>query len=105
MTLPSSPSNESGGFYAGNATPVNLTFLGMIPNPPATGSIAVAQSPSGSVTNESASSNYLTGETSTQEYLADVLVVDSPQQGSPAVNAPCSFNSLNPASFQTYRWE
>jgi hypothetical protein len=105
MTLPGSPSNEWGGFYAGNATPVNLTFLGMIPNPPATGSIAVPQSPSGSVTNESATSNYTTGETSTQEFLADVLAVDSAQQGSNVTNSVCSFNSLNSANFQKFTWE
>jgi hypothetical protein len=72
--------------------------------PSATGSIAVPQSPSGSVTGESATSNYMTGETATETYLS-TRGETAPQQGSPAVNAPCSFNSLNPASFQTFRWE
>jgi len=72
--------------------------------PPATDVLVPPQSPSGSVTGESATSNYLTGETSTQTRLSEFGESET-QQGSPAVNAPCSFNSLNPANFQTFRWE
>jgi hypothetical protein len=73
--------------------------------PSPTGDLDPPQSPSGSVTNESATFNFAETITSTEEFLTDVLVVDSAQQGSSAVNAACSFNSLNPAIFQTFRWE
>jgi hypothetical protein len=73
--------------------------------PPATGSIIVPQSPSGSVTGQAAVFNFTNTITSTEEFLSDVIVVDDEQQGSAALNAPCSFNTLNAALFQTFRWE
>jgi|HubBroStandDraft_6_1064221.scaffolds.fasta_scaffold297353_1 hypothetical protein len=72
--------------------------------PSATGSLAPPQSPSGSVTGQSAPFNFAHTITSTQEFLTNVELDDA-QQGTPAINAPCSFNSLNAATFQTFRWE
>jgi hypothetical protein len=44
--------------------------------------------------------------TSTQQMLADVLQVDSAQQGSPVLNAPNSFSGvLPPNATNSYRWE
>lgn len=45
------------------------------------------QSPSGSVTGESAAFNYANDITSTEEFLTNVIEVDSAQQGTPALNA------------------
>ena len=53
--------------------------------PPATGLITVAQSPSGSVTNQSAPFNYTNTITSTEEMLTNTLKVESAQQGSLAL--------------------
>jgi hypothetical protein len=72
--------------------------------PAATGAITVPQSPSGSVTGQSAASNYASGETSTQTRLSE-FGESEPQQGTVALNAPYSFNGLNAAIFQTFRWE
>jgi hypothetical protein len=75
--------------------------------PSAPGNLAPPQSPSGSVTNESATFNYAHGVTSTAEFLTDVIVVDSAQQGSPTLNAPNSFagGSLPANAVNSYRWE
>jgi hypothetical protein len=91
--------NDGTAEYPNYALPVGTA------TPSATANLDPPQSPSGSVTNESATFNVAETITSTEEFLTDVLVVDSAQQGSSAVNAACSFNSLNPAIFQTFRWE
>jgi hypothetical protein len=62
-----------------NPNPVNT--------PPATGLITVPQNPSGSVTNQSATFNHTNTITSTQEMLANVLMVQGPQQGKIALDA------------------
>jgi len=54
--------------------------------PPPTGEIVVPQSPSGSVTGESAQFNYANDITSTSEFLTNVVAVESPQQGAPALS-------------------
>jgi hypothetical protein len=75
--------------------------------PPPTGNLAPPQAPSGSVTNESATFNYAHGVTSTEEFLLDVIVVDSAQQGTPALSAPNSFagGPLPANAVNSYRWE
>ena len=54
---------------------------------PPTGSIAVPQSPSGSVTGESADFNFVETITSTEQELTSVLEVQSAQQGTPTLDA------------------
>jgi len=102
-----SGTNQWGPYVSNNGTdaefPNYVVPLGTA-TPQPTGSIVVPQSPSGSVTNESASSNYVSGETSTETYLSTFGETE-PQQGTMQINAPCSFNTLNPATFQTFRWE
>jgi hypothetical protein len=58
---------------------------------PATGLLVPAHSPSGSVTNESAVFNYSNTISSTQERLANVLLVHSGPQGIAAVNVAQPF--------------
>jgi hypothetical protein len=73
------PSNQWGVYYITGAA-----GSGQVGNP----SLQIPpQSPSGSVTNESATWNYNAGETSTQYYLDSVLNIDAVQQGTPALNA------------------
>jgi hypothetical protein len=75
--------------------------------PAATSNLAPPQSPSGSVTGESATWNYSTGETSTQEFLTNVHPVETSQQGTLALNAPNSFagGPLPANAVNSYRWE
>jgi hypothetical protein len=49
--------------------------------------------------------NAANGITSTQEFLENVLEVQSAPAGQPAANAPVSISNLPPASLQAYRWE
>ena len=50
--------------------------------------------------------NEVNAITSTQQFLQNVLGVDSAQQGTPALNAPISCNGgINPAAVQTFKWE
>ena len=49
--------------------------------PPPTGDLVVPQSPSGSVTNQAAEFNNDNSISSTQEFLTNVVAVESPQQG------------------------
>jgi hypothetical protein len=102
MTYPASGSQNQWGPYATNTVP-NVAAYTASPTP--AGQLAPPQSPSGSVTNAAATFNYSESETSTQEFLADVLVVDSAQQGSSVQNSVVSFNSLNGANFQKFTWE
>jgi hypothetical protein len=134
MTYPASGSQNQWGFYIPASTYEYSSDGGI---PPATGALVPAQSPSGSVTNESATFNFAETITSTENYVSQItaarndgtpfsdelpvnLVVDGKfdletvpsgpggsegSEGSPQVNAPCSFNTLNPAIFQTFRWE
>jgi hypothetical protein len=95
------PTNNMGPWQSAS----NLEYQNAGGTPPPTGDLDPPQSPSGSATNESATFNYAHGVTSTEEFLTDVIVVDSAQQGTNVQNAVCSFNSLNPANFQTFRWE
>jgi hypothetical protein len=104
MTYPNSGFQNQWGFYTSASAYSYAPPLGG-GTPPAPGSIVVPQSPSGSVAGQSASFNFANTITSTQETLENVSKVDSAQQGTPALNAPNSFNSLNPAIFQTFRWE
>jgi hypothetical protein len=53
--------------------------------PPPTGNLNPPQSPSGSVTGQSATWNFANTETSTRYFLDSVLNVDSAQQGTPAL--------------------
>lgn len=54
--------------------------------PPATGLLAPAQAPSGSVTGQSATFNFVNTITSTKEYLHNILNVESAQQGTNAIS-------------------
>jgi hypothetical protein len=49
--------------------------------------------------------NAANGITSTQEFLENVLEVQSAPAGQPAANAPVSISNLPPESLQAYRWE
>ncbi len=52
------------------------------------------------------SSNETEGETGTEQFLASKMVVDGPQQGAAALNAPNPFAGVLPAnSVAAYRWE
>jgi hypothetical protein len=72
--------------------------------PPPTGNLAPAQSPSGSVTNQSATWNFTNGETSTEEYVS--VLVAKTQQGSASVNAANPFAGVLPQyGVQQFRWQ
>jgi hypothetical protein len=88
MTLPTSPTNQWGGYYSSN-TPVNFADGTTPSNPPATGLLVPAQSPSGSVTGQSATWNYNNTETSTQNYVSGLNQVDGvPMAPQDATNPP-----------------
>jgi hypothetical protein len=72
--------------------------------PPPTGNLAFPQSPSGSVTNQSATWNFTNGETSTQNYVSGLVA--KTQQGLPALNAPvvCT-GGVSAARQSSYRWQ
>jgi hypothetical protein len=134
MTYPASGSQNQWGFYTPASTysyqPPTGTGV-----PPATGTLTPPQSSSGSVTGESATSNYLTGETSTENFVSEMIgaaeegvafnlshpapalnVAETTpaynpnadsgvQQGSPAVNSACPFNTLSSAAFQKFTFQ
>ena len=106
MTYPASGSQNQWGYYTPASTYTYPSDGGV---PPATGTLDPPQSPSGSVTGESATSNYATGETSTETFLADVLVVDRTQQGTPAISnvtsITASMGGINPNLVQVNRWQ
>jgi hypothetical protein len=80
MTYPASgSSNAWGPYFSDGSTPVNTDPA----QPPAAAPVA-PQSPSGSFTGQSATFNFNESETSTEEFLTDVLEVQSPQSGLPA---------------------
>lgn len=111
----------------------NLEYQGEGGTPPSTGNLDSPQSPSGSVTGESAAFNYVKTITSTQNFVSEMVgaadeglpfnfstpsaasnvdetIPDAPtgsdtQQGSPALNAPQTFGGLAPNSVNSYRWE
>jgi hypothetical protein len=72
--------------------------------PPATGLLVPPQSPSGSVTAESATFNYNGTITSTMEMLADVIQVRSGPSGQPAQNAPVTYNGTAWANAGSYKF-
>jgi hypothetical protein len=79
-----SGSNNWGSYTINNGTdPVFPFYQAPIDSGtiPATGTLVVAQSPSGSVTNESATWNYANELTSTQNVLENVFVVNSGPEG------------------------
>jgi hypothetical protein len=47
----------------------------------------------------------VSGLSSTESMLQNVLEVQSAPAGQPAANAPVSISNLRPASLQAYRWE
>jgi hypothetical protein len=47
----------------------------------------------------------VSGNSSTQVYLADVLGVNAGPSGQPAVNAAVSITNLSAGSLQTFKWE
>jgi hypothetical protein len=82
MTYPSSGFQNQWGFYVPQST---YEYPNSGGQPPATGQLDPPQSPSGSVTNESATFNFANEITSTQEFLQDVMEIDSAQQGPLAI--------------------
>src|SRR5208283_2895827 len=64
------------------------------------------QSPSGSVTGESATFNYNETITSTEEYLTNILEVDSTQQGTPTLNATSQvvLAGVSPSNLAVDNW-
>jgi hypothetical protein len=103
MTYPASGSQNQWGFYAPASTYEYPADGG---TPPAPSILAPPQSPSGSVTGESANSNFTSGETSTETYLRAFGETEE-QQGSPTLNAPNPFGANLPGGVmaQTFRWE
>jgi hypothetical protein len=72
--------------------------------PSSTGTLAPPQSPSGDITGQSAASNFVSGETSTQTRLSEFGESEA-QQGSNVTNSVCSFNSLAASAFQRFTFE
>jgi hypothetical protein len=64
-----------------------------------------AQSPSGSVTGQSAAWNYSTGDTSTNEFLQNVALVEGAQEGSPALTSPVTIQGLSPVAISQNNWQ
>jgi hypothetical protein len=83
------PSNQWGPYFPQASYSYPAPIGSGVPTAPAT----PAQSPSGSVTNQSAPWNYTNSETSTQFYLDVTLNVDSAQQGQPAQNSPVTYGA------------
>jgi hypothetical protein len=75
------PSNNWGPFSLASS----LQYQNSGGTPPPTGNLNPPQSPSGSVTGQSATWNFANSETSTRYFLDSVLNVDSVQQGAPAL--------------------
>lgn len=94
------PTNNMGPWQLAS----NLQYGG---TPPPTGNLVPPQSPSGSVTGQSATWNFANGETSTHFFLDTVLNVESAQQGATVLNAPNSFagGPLPANAVNSYRWE
>ncbi len=90
------PSNQWGVYYITGAA-----GSGQVGNP----SLQIPpQSPSGSVTNESATWNYANDLTSTEEYLTHILEVDSAQQGSPSSNVAITLAGVDPKQIAQNNW-
>jgi hypothetical protein len=91
------PTNNYGPWY----TTASGGGSGAVNNP----SLQVApQSPSGSVTNESATWNFNAGETSTQYYLDVVINVDASQQGTPSSNVAVSLAGVDSKQLAQNNW-
>jgi hypothetical protein len=90
------PSNNWGPFSTAPSAVANYLAT-PIPAPIA------PQSPSGSVTGQSATFNFNSSITSTQERLQNVLQVRSGPAGQPAQNAPQTFSSTW-AQGNSYKW-
>lgn len=88
------PENNWGPFYL--QTDFEYPIDGGQPTPPAPAS----QSPSGSVTGESAEFNFDNAITSTEEVLTNVLMVESPQQGTPALISVPVIAGVDPGAIQ-----
>jgi hypothetical protein len=105
MTYPSSGFQNQWGFYA----PATTYAYAPAGTPPATGTLSPPQSPSGSVTNESANWNFVNDETSTQEFLSDVLSVENAQQGTAAISnvasISSSFGGISASNIQVFKWQ
>jgi hypothetical protein len=63
----------------------NLQYPNSGGTPPPTGNLNPPQSPSGAVTNQSATWNFANSETSTRNFLDVVINVESSQQGVPSL--------------------
>jgi len=90
------PSNNYGPYYITGAAGSGQVGSPSLQIPP--------QSPSGSVTNESATWNYNAGETSTHYYLDAVLNVDSAQQGSSSSNVAITLAGVDPKQIAQNNW-
>ena len=94
--------NQWGPYTANTTTsPIYPPTAGVVA--PATGTLTNLQSPSGSVTNQAATFNYAETETSTEEVLADVLQVQSPQQGVAALTAPVTLAGVSHVQQNTWQ--
>ncbi|MGA8150441.1 MAG: hypothetical protein WB952_05785 [Terriglobales bacterium] len=82
MTLPTSPEINPGGPYYAADVPVN-TDPASSPGPEQT----VPQSPSGAISDEAPTFNFDAGITSTENYLANELLVDDAPQGQLAISS------------------
>ena len=72
--------------------------------PPPTGDLVVPQSPSGSVTGESAQFNFDQSITSTENVLQNVIAVESQQQGTATLPSAPTIAGVAAGDLQWYAW-
>ena len=101
MTLPVSPTNNMAAWYQTDA-PVNTT-----PAQPPGPEQAVPNSPDGAsltARDYDGSFNYLNNVTSTNEFLENVIAVDSEQEGLPAQTVQPSIAGVANTALQWNNW-
>jgi hypothetical protein len=103
MTYPATGSQNQWGYFTAQSTysypaPVGDGVA------PSTGNLGPPQSPSGSVTGESATFNFAETITSTEEFLTNVIEVDSAQQGAPALNASSQVTLAGVTNLAVNNW-
>jgi hypothetical protein len=92
------PSNNWGPYTP--ATTYEYPADGGVPTAPAN----PPQSPSGDISGESAAFNFNESETSTEEFLTDVLEVQSPQSGLPAQTSAPTIAGVDPKAIAWNNW-
>ena len=101
MTYPSSGLSNQWGFYDPTVSYQPPLGTGV---PPATGTIAVPQSPSGAISSEAPPFQFSTSEMVTESFLTEVLMVESDQEGLPALTTPVQIQGLASVAISQNAW-